>query len=202
MAQLTSIQKLKTQTPFRLDEVPDGIFACFLGDLDSKLATYVLAGIDEHLDDFPAANLSVFYVTQKMAQTSSLAVLYDENGEILKLCTLLCKLNEPCEALLLFSKKGDAIEHILTRKNPATNEDWVKYCIGFAQNYGNTKPEKEKYWRVGQIIPKTGDYLCIDCGNITTFQAGDVFYVCDVCMSGDPTGPTEGTEQGYWEFLG
>jgi hypothetical protein len=53
----------------------------------------------------------------------------------------------------------------------------------------------------GQIVTESGDYLCIDCGFIESFEVGEIFPVCEVCLSGDPSAVDAKEAEGYWELV-
>lgn len=75
--------------------------------------------------------------------------------------------------------------------------DWIKVIRELSQNLQNTDSE-DGLWRWGQIVSETGGYLCVDCGFIIQLEAGSIFPVCEVCLSGLPNGPAT-TSVGYWE---
>jgi hypothetical protein len=128
-------------------------------------------------------------------------VVYDPKGELASQCKVLGKKNDQCEAILYFRKSGDSIVHLYTRERPELKYNWVQEICGFAQNAMKNTTDDKNLWRFGQNVMTAGEYLCVDCGYIETFKVGDVFPVCEVCLSGDPEGPTDGPEQGYWEYL-
>jgi len=39
-------------------------------------------------------------------------------------------------------------------------------------------------YRENEIVPTTGKYRCVVCGNIELFYKGDSFIVCSNCMHG------------------
>jgi hypothetical protein len=201
MLHLQNMTRLKTRETLDLANMPDGIIAIFTGSMDSKLATTVLNQIEDNYDKFETLKLSVFFATRDEIETDSEAVIYDPKGELASQCKVLCKKNDQCEALLYFRKNGDTIEHLYTRERPETKYNWVSEICGFAQNAMDTNPDSKGLWKFGQRVTKAGEYLCIDCGYIETFKEGDIYPVCEVCLSGDPEGPTDGPEQGYWEYL-
>jgi hypothetical protein len=202
MTPFSTITRLKTKEAIKLNDLPDGIVAIFTGSLDSKLATTVLNQIEENFSKYQDHNLSVFFATRDDIETDSLALLYDPKSEFASQCSILCKKQDQCEALLYFKKEGSEIKHLYTRERPEYKHDWIEQIIGFSNNFSDTKPDVNNYWRFGQVVTQAGEYLCVDCGYIETFKIGDIFPICEVCLSGDPEGPTDGPHQGYWEFLG
>lgn len=94
---------------------------------------------------------------------------------------------------------SDGTKILASANNISTKYDWIEVFGTFADNYVNTDM-LDGYYGWGQIVPKTGEYLCKDCGYIEEFQAGDVFPICEVCQAGEPDGPSTPSE-GYWEAL-
>ncbi|MBC7472145.1 MAG: hypothetical protein H7196_02680 [candidate division SR1 bacterium] len=201
MLHLKTITRLQTRESLNLANLPDGIVAIFTGSLNSKLATSIVNQIEDNYDKFFGLKLSVFFATRDDVETDSNAVIYDPKGELASQCNILCKKNDQCEAILYFRKSGDFIEHLYTREKPEIKYNWITEVCGFAQNALDMNPDKNGLWKFGQTVTKAGEYLCVDCGYIETFKEGDVYPVCEVCLSGDPEGPTDGPNQGYWEFL-
>ena len=201
MSHTLSLTRLKTKESIDLATLPDGILAIFTGSLDSKLATTVLDKIEENYDKYQDHGLSIFFATQDDLETDSLALLYDPYREFANMCRILSKKQDQSDALIIFEKKGTELTHLYTRENPEYKYDWISHVIGMATNYQNTQPDEKNLWRFGQRVTKAGEYLCVDCGYIDSFDVGDIFPVCEVCLSGDPDGPTDGPEQGYWEYL-
>ena len=98
-------------------------------------------------------------------------------------------------------KEGSETKVLTYRSKIESEYDWLQVCIDFVNNYNNSSPDEGGYYKWGQIVPETTEYLCIDCGFIETFTAGTVFPVCEVCLSGDPATDASysGPEKGYWE---
>lgn len=56
----------------------------------------------------------------------------------------------------------------------------------------------------GEVVPASGQYVCIPCGYIRYFEAGARFTECLACLAGTAYGP-EGFheyEKEFWQFLG
>jgi ring-1,2-phenylacetyl-CoA epoxidase subunit PaaE len=51
--------------------------------------------------------------------------------------------------------------------------------------YFATKKENDVLYSTGQKVPKTGNYICMNCGFIQHFQKGENFTVCPVCLAGE-----------------
>lgn len=59
-------------------------------------------------------------------------------------------------------------------------------------------------FKKGDVVPVSGQYVCIPCGYIQYFEAGTGFTECLACLAGTPFGP-EGfreNEREFWQFLG
>lgn len=58
-------------------------------------------------------------------------------------------------------------------------------------------------FRMGETVPKTGWYLCVPCGYLQEFSAGNTFTTCEVCQAGTNNGPKGYTdvESEFWEFI-
>jgi rubrerythrin len=97
---------------------------------------------------------------------------------------------------ILSGNEGDY--KLLDYKNNISDKfNWIEVFSQFATNYADTNLE-DGFYKWGQIVPKTADYLCKDCGFIAEFEAGTVFPICEVCQAGEPDGPSTPAE-GYWE---
>lgn len=48
---------------------------------------------------------------------------------------------------------------------------------------------KTKLFKIGDVIPKTGMYICVPCGFVTEFFEGEMFLTCEACLAGTPDGP-------------
>jgi hypothetical protein len=112
----------------------------------------------------------------------------------------LAKKSELEDCLLFCLKNGTELKLLSYRLKPETKYNWMDIIVKFAQNYANPNPDSDNLYRWGQIVPESGEYLCRDCGYIDTFQAGQVFPVCEVCLAGDPEGPVE-IQAGFWEKI-
>ena len=58
--------------------------------------------------------------------------------------------------------------------------------------------------RKGDVVPASGQYLCVPCGYIERFEAGERFTECLACLAGTDLGPAgyRENEQEFWRFLG
>lgn len=59
-------------------------------------------------------------------------------------------------------------------------------------------------YRIGDVVGVGGSYLCVPCGYVQYFKAGDNFITCEACFAGTGDGP-EGyreTASEFWQFIG
>lgn len=50
-------------------------------------------------------------------------------------------------------------------------------------------PLARVHYAVRDTVPVSGDYLCLPCGYIQFFEAGDQFTECLACLAGTAMGP-------------
>ncbi len=63
--------------------------------------------------------------------------------------------------------------------------------------------QKELY-AIGDLVLETGLYVCVPCGYVQQFIAGELFTTCDACFAGTEYGPKGYTEENdeFWQLLG
>jgi hypothetical protein len=63
--------------------------------------------------------------------------------------------------------------------------------------------EPKKLYKIGDIVPMYGAYLCVPCGYIQAFEEGEVFMTCEACLAGTPDGPKDyqELEVEFWELI-
>lgn len=61
--------------------------------------------------------------------------------------------------------------------------------------------QEKHQFAIGDAVPETGLYLCVPCGFVEEFQAGDLFPTCRACYAGTSEGPEGYTEAhvDFWE---
>jgi hypothetical protein len=61
----------------------------------------------------------------------------------------------------------------------------------------------KEFYKIGDIVPGSGVYLCVPCGYTQYFSAGDNFTTCLVCLAGTPDGPPgyQEPENEFWQPL-
>lgn len=199
--QFQNVTYSKSNEPCRLEDFKDGLIAVFSGNSDSELFSTQYSNYLDSIADFEGLPLQVVFVSNQNHIAKEEGKLCDVNREVLNLNPELAKREELCDFLFVLKKEGSAISNIFTREKPENELNWLEYLHHFVCNYVNNDPDADGLWRVAQIVPKTGEYLCVDCGYIEELQQGVIFPVCEVCQSGDPEGPSP-IEKGYWEYLG
>jgi hypothetical protein len=107
------------------------------------------------------------------------------------------KINLKENSFAVFNSSEDKTKFVDYKNNISPKFNWIEVFGQFVDNYANSEPEGD-FYRWGQIVPETADYLCKDCGYIVEFQQGDIFPICEVCQAGEPDGPST-PDQGYWE---
>ena len=58
-------------------------------------------------------------------------------------------------------------------------------------------------YKIGDVVTQSGDYVCVPCGFVQHFGAGNFFTTCDACFAGTELGPEnfqEATSE-FWQFL-
>jgi hypothetical protein len=107
------------------------------------------------------------------------------------------KINLKENSFAVFETTNSTTKFVDYKNNISTGFNWIEVFGQFADNYANEDMDYG-FYRWGQIVPETADYLCKDCGYIVEFQQGDIFPICEVCQAGEPDGPST-PDQGYWE---
>lgn len=64
------------------------------------------------------------------------------------------------------------------------------------------KLQKDIY-AIGNTVPLSGMYICVPCGYVQQFQAGDLFTTCDACLAGTEYGPEayQSEEVEFWQLI-
>jgi hypothetical protein len=62
---------------------------------------------------------------------------------------------------------------------------------------------QELLYKIGDVVPVYGAYICIPCGYIQEFNAGDLFITCEACLAGTPDGPEgyQDLESEFWQLF-
>ena len=61
-----------------------------------------------------------------------------------------------------------------------------------------------RLFALDDYVPVSGSYLCVPCGYIQYFEAGNQFEPCLACLAGTPDGPTgyQSEEDEFWQLIG
>jgi hypothetical protein len=189
---------LSNQTEFALNQIPQTLIAVFTIDPNTDFTNKVTAELDKRKAELEAKNITVLFATPNTATIDRSDFLLDtEKFFTQKVDTLKTK-SQPGENLIIFKRDGDELTYLVHKESPEHEYEWITVVSDFADNYFNPNPNDQKLYKWGQIVPEAGDYLCVDCGYIATFEAGDIFPVCEVCLSGEPAGPTS-SDGAFWE---
>ena len=64
--------------------------------------------------------------------------------------------------------------------------------------------DPDKLYKIGDIVPATGQYVCVPCGFVTDFTEGTAFTTCEACYAGTSIGPAgyEDPAAEFWQFVG
>jgi hypothetical protein len=61
----------------------------------------------------------------------------------------------------------------------------------------------DQLYKIGDPVPTSGMYLCVPCGYVQPFNAGDLFTTCEACLAGTADGPQDfqEPEAEFWQFM-
>ncbi|MEM1312250.1 MAG: hypothetical protein AAGF07_02185 [Patescibacteria group bacterium] len=190
-----TLSYLSDQTAFNLKDLSEEVLAVFTVDPGTDFANKTQSLLDSKKTELGQKKVKVIFLTTE-GSSESIDFILDSNQELLNMASEVQ--NKKGENLILFKLDGDNLKYLVHKDAPEHEYDWIKVISDFADNYANPEPNDQNMYKWGQIVPEDGDYLCIDCGYIGSFNAGDIFPVCEVCLSGEPAGPTS-SDGGYWE---
>lgn len=59
-------------------------------------------------------------------------------------------------------------------------------------------------FRIGDVIPQAGVYICVPCGFMQYFEADEQFRTCDACLARTEYGPEgfQDVASESWQFAG
>lgn len=103
------------------------------------------------------------------------------------------------ENLVVLQLNGGELKFVELKQAPNPNTNWMEALEQYAENYGDGEPDGA-YYKWGQVVAETGEYYCKDCGFVLNLEAGQLFPICESCLSGEPDG-ISGPETGYWEKI-
>jgi len=188
---------LQNQASFQISNLPDGLVFLFTAKPDSKFALQQLANLQEVKSQLENLNASVLFATDEEMACETLDYVLDDTRELVNLSPVVAGQKTLGTNFVVFKKTGENLEYQETKESP-DNSNWPEAFVTVAENYKVKEPNDDNYYKWGQLVPETCEYLCIDCGFIIEFKEGQVFPICEVCFSGEPTGP-QGPDGAYWE---
>jgi rubrerythrin len=194
-----SITLLSDNSNFGPNSIKTDLVAFFTCNPDSDFAKTQQQNLQQ-ISDLEQYNISVFFVLNQNSDQVLKNFIVDENNEIAKLSPKLASKKNPGQNLILCKIENDQFVYLDTKENPENKHNWIQAMLEVSKNYTQTDPDSNGYYKWGQMVPENGEYLCIDCGYIEEFVAGSVFPICEVCLAGEPGGPSE-TNQGFWEKI-
>ncbi len=61
----------------------------------------------------------------------------------------------------------------------------------------------DQIFKITDIVPVSGTYLCVPCGHTQYFEQGAKFETCEVCLAGTDEGWTgyEHEDAEFWQYL-
>lgn len=191
-----ALKFLSNQEILEVSNIKQNLLFVFTCKADSKFLEAQSKHLEAQKINLENLDSKVLFVTIEEGSTSNPNLVLDANAELIGLSENLNTKN-PGENLIVLRKKGDSFEHLETKTGPESSSDWVVGLVDFANNYKDSEPDGD-YYKWGQIVPENGEYLCKDCGFILELEAGKIFPICEVCLAGEPSGPST-PKEGYWE---
>lgn len=195
-----NLQFLKTKEAFSLNSFDDGLIAIFTCDPNSKLATSQLENLENLESQLSQLKLKIIFVTDTNSESENENYFLNASRDVVNLSPKIKNQKKLGENLIVLIKSGNNIKHGDTKEDPEDSSNWIEALIQVAKNFEISEPDSEGYYMWGQVVPETAEYLCKDCGYVEEFQAGTIFPICEVCIAGEPTGPS-GPSEGYWEKI-
>jgi hypothetical protein len=161
---------------------------------DSKLAIKLGNQISDYKSKLEQNSASVMLVNQG---ESTLGFSTDGDGFLKELVPGLSK--DYGENLIIFKIENGKLVFKELKKAPNPNTNWAEALYQYTLNYTQSEPENN-YYKWGQIVPENGEYYCKDCGFVLNLEKGQLFPICESCLSGEPDG-ISGPTEGYWEKI-
>ena len=166
---------------------------------ESKILIFVVIHDDKALNQYDVlCELHFDEISYHVLRTNDPVppVVFQYNGKDADLKTFTTKGN----SLIILQKVGLSYELLENRTGLTNTTKWNEVITQFVTNMLDTELTDNGLWKWGQIVKETREYMCVDCGFITTFTQGQLFPICEVCLSGDVDGPV-GPSQGYWQAI-
>jgi hypothetical protein len=63
--------------------------------------------------------------------------------------------------------------------------------------------QTKQLYKIGDTVVQSGNYVCVPCGFVQYFDAGEQFTTCIACFAGTDNGPEDyrTSEIEFWEFM-
>jgi hypothetical protein len=197
----SNVKYMSDNRAFSLDSLKDGLVFVIIGNLEGELFSSQYANFLDNYKDISQSKVEILFVTQEYEETDKQNFICDTDRDLINLDPQLAKRSEiKSRHIFVFHKKGNETKVIFSKNAPDPEYNWVEYAMQLANNHLIVEADTDNLWRVAQIVTISGEYLCTDCGYIDNFTKGDIFPVCEVCLSGEPDGP-KAIDLGYWELL-
>jgi rubrerythrin len=191
-----SLKFLANQEILEVSKINQNLLFVFTCKADSKFLEAQSKHLETQRANLENVDAKVLFLTTEESSTNNPDLVLDIDGELIGLSENL-NVKNPGENLIVLRKNGNTFEHLETKTGPESSSDWVIGLVDFANNYKDSEPDGD-YYKWGQIVPESGEYLCKDCGYILELEAGKIFPICEVCLAGESSGPS-GPKEGYWE---
>jgi hypothetical protein len=190
------IKFLATNQNLEISSISQNLLFVFTCKPDSKFLSAQTQHLESQKSNLEKFDAKVLFVTNQEIETQNPDLVLDSEGELVGLSENLNSKNFG-QNLIVLRKTDSGFEHLETKTDPEDSSDWIEAVVDFAQNYKDSEPDGE-YYKWGQIVPEGGEYLCKDCGYILELEEGKIFPICEVCLAGEPSGPST-SKEGYWE---
>jgi hypothetical protein len=179
--------------------LPDGlVFVITVDSFDNDLTTKQSEYYESLKADLTGQQASVVLVSNAGTPKGDHCLLGNPT-ELTGFVPKLAGKEQPGSHLFVLKKSADQLTYLDLREKPENQYNWMEIALQFAQNFNDTVPDSSNnYWKWGQVVQEDGEYLCVDCGYIIELKQGQIYPICEVCLSGDPAGPS-GPTVGFWE---
>ena len=185
----------KTDKEFNFNNFNDGLIVFFTGSQDLITAQ---AEKYSSLKDKFANSMSIVFASDSEINIDTDNFVLDPDNEFVSQAEKLDGRSSSDDNMIIFKKDGDNVRVVDSKEDPDSSLDWMEAMVTVSENFGKEGPDDEGYFAFGQVVPEDAEYLCKDCGYIEEISAGSIFPICEVCLAGEPDGPS-GPGEGYWE---
>ncbi len=166
----------------KINEAKGKLIFVFTSEEGSDFRSSQESSLNESYSELEELGVSNFFATQSEVESASSEVEGKVDSE---------------NSLVIFENDG-GLKLAEVVQDISVDDNWVEIIKTYSENYKSNDPDDDNMYKWGQVVPEDGEYLCVDCGYILELKEGQVFPICEVCLSGLPEGPS-GPEKGYWE---